>query len=89
MNFHVRSFDPAMDAILINGTIKTKLWKSEHNFGSPNETLEGTVYLKMRSSNMAASYKQRDSLIREFRIPNLISFLFTTSPWVKRRAMAV
>jgi hypothetical protein len=40
MNFLVEPFDQVMDAIKINGTMKTKLWKSLRNFGSRYETLE-------------------------------------------------
>jgi hypothetical protein len=34
MNFLVEPFDHVMDAIKMNGTMKTKLWKSLRNFGS-------------------------------------------------------
>jgi hypothetical protein len=40
MNFHVEPFNDSMVATETNGTMKTKLWKSGRNFGSPNETLE-------------------------------------------------
>jgi hypothetical protein len=40
MSFHMGPFNHSMDAIKNNGITKTKLWKSEQNFGSPNETLE-------------------------------------------------
>ncbi len=33
-------FNHSMDAIKSNGITRTKLWKSERNFGSPDETLE-------------------------------------------------
>jgi hypothetical protein len=57
MNFLVESFNHAMDATGINGTTKTKLWKSEQNFGSRHETLEDTVLYKIGDFNMAASYR--------------------------------
>jgi hypothetical protein len=79
MNFLAESFNHAMDAIQINGTIKTKLWKSRRNFGSPDETLEDTVYHKICNFNMAASYKQHDSLIREIR--NLRSSVALHHEW--------
>jgi hypothetical protein len=34
MNVLVEPFDHVTDAIKMNGTIKTKLWKAEQNFGS-------------------------------------------------------
>jgi hypothetical protein len=40
MNFLVEPFDHVMDAIKINGTMKTKLWKAQQNFGSRYKTLE-------------------------------------------------
>jgi hypothetical protein len=40
MNFLVGPFEHVMDAIYINGTIKTKLWKAKQKFGSHDETLE-------------------------------------------------
>jgi hypothetical protein len=33
-------FDNVMDAIKINGTMKTKHWKAKPNFGSRYETLD-------------------------------------------------
>jgi hypothetical protein len=40
MNFLVEPFDYVMDAIKMNGTMKTKLWKATRNFGSRYETLD-------------------------------------------------
>ncbi len=40
MNGYVESFTHSVGASEINGTMKTKLWKSKQKFGSPNETLE-------------------------------------------------
>jgi hypothetical protein len=40
MNLLVEPFDHAMDAIKMNGTMKTKLWKARQNFRSHYDTLE-------------------------------------------------
>ncbi len=40
MNFHVQPLFHFMDATAVNGITRTKLWKSEQNFGRPHKTLE-------------------------------------------------
>jgi hypothetical protein len=50
-----------MDATEINGTMKTKLWKSKPNFGSPNKTLEEFFFKIISCSGAEGPLYSRDS----------------------------